>query len=110
MPAFTGIFDGVDWMRLHLKSEQAILIDCEKPEALGVLQPRNAEETRNEKTHAGPVHAWWYYPTAGDLFVFHKIPGVGTKFANAHELGPQGSPSALNSSLTGTISFRLTER
>ena len=109
-PAFKGIFDGVDWMRLDVKSDLAILMDCEEPEAVGVLRPRNADESRNEKNHIGPVHAWWHYPAEGELFIFHKIPGVGTKFANAHELGPQGSPSALESPLTGSITFRLMAR
>ncbi len=106
-PEFKGIFGNVEWMEIGLKSGATVLVDTEPGAAVGVLRPRNADETRNEKNHIGPVHAWWHYPEAGGLHLFHKLPGVGTKFANAHELGPQGEPGVLKGPVAGHVVFHM---
>ncbi|MEO0797140.1 MAG: glycoside hydrolase family 2 TIM barrel-domain containing protein [Verrucomicrobiota bacterium] len=104
-PEFKGIFGQVDWMQLALASGASLLVDTDPGTSVGVLHPSNAEGPRNEHSYASPVHAWWYYPEGGGLFFFHKLPGTGTKFANAHELGPQGSPSKLSDRITGRVVF-----
>jgi hypothetical protein len=108
-PEFKGIFGDVSWMRLDLKSDRSLLIDTGGNASVGVLRPKNADETRNEKNGVGPVHAWWHYPESGGLHLFHKLPGVGTKFANAENLGPQGQPKKLSGPLTGRVVFHAAE-
>lgn len=105
-PEFKGIFGRVDWMEIGLKSGSSLLVDADSRASLGILRPKNADETRNEKNGVGPVHAWWHYPESGGLHLFHKLPGVGTKFANAEALGPQGEPKKLTGTLSGRIVFR----
>ncbi|MFG0255433.1 MAG: glycoside hydrolase family 2 TIM barrel-domain containing protein, partial [Rhodopirellula sp. JB053] len=56
-PEFKGIFGNVDWMRVDLKSGQTLLIDTEPGASVGVMRPKNADETRNVKNGVGPVHA-----------------------------------------------------
>ena len=76
--------------------------------SVGVLRPSNAPGGRNKKdTPTSPVHAWWHYPERGGLYVFHKLPGVGTKFANAEELGPQGMPAKIAGPIQGRVTFTL---
>lgn len=106
-PEFKGIFGQVDWMQLALKSGASLLIDPAAASDLGVLRPHNADETRDEKNGIGPVKAWWHYPPAGGLFLFHKLPGVGTKFAHAEQLGPQSRPAQLNGPIQGQVSFAV---
>jgi hypothetical protein len=74
-PEFKGIFGGVDWMRLDLKSGYSLLIDTETDSSVGVLRPKNADKTRNIKNGVGPVHAWWHYPEDGDLQLFSQTSG-----------------------------------
>ncbi len=105
-PEFKGIFGNVEWMRLDMKSGASLLADTDAGTSLGVLRPKNADETRDEKNAIGPVRAWWHYPESGGLFLFHKLPGVGTKFFNARDLGPQSSPSDLPGPIRGHVSFR----
>lgn len=105
-PEFKGIFSDVDWMRLDMKSDRALLIDTNSGASVGVLRPRNADDTRNVRNGVGPVNAWWHYPEAGGLHLFHKLPGVGTKFATAERMGPQGQPETLSGQLSGRVVFQ----
>lgn len=107
VPEFKGIFGNVEWMRLDLKSGSTLLVDTDSPTSLGVLRPKNADETRNEKNGVGPVRAWWHYPESGGLHLFHKLPGVGTKFANAENLGPQSEPKKVSGPITGRVVFQI---
>ncbi len=109
-PEFKGIFGDVDWMRLDFRSGSTLLVDAGERTSVGVLRPKNADETRNVKNGVGPVHAWWHYPESGGLHLFHKLPGVGTKFANAENLGPQGEPTQLTGSLSGRVVFQAVKR
>lgn len=103
-PPFKGIFGKVDWMQLNLKEGQSLLIDTDAA-SVGVLRPANAEGKRNQRGPTSPVRAWWHYPETGGLFFFHKLPGPGTKFANAWDLGPQSSPEIIKEALEGTVTF-----
>jgi len=108
VPEFKGIFDDVKWMRLDLKSGHSILLSPALPNAsIGVLRPRNAAGEININTDAGPVRAWWHYPVSGNLHVFHKLPGVGTKFSTADQLGPQGEPVAIPKDISGKITLAV---
>lgn len=106
-PAFKGIFGKVDWMQIDLKNDSSLLIIPGTPSPVGVLLPKNAEGERDKKSYASPIHAWWHYPEAGGLHLFHKLPGVGTKFANAWNLGPQGSPSVVSGPIAGRVVFSV---
>ncbi|WP_136083242.1 glycoside hydrolase family 2 TIM barrel-domain containing protein [Pontiella desulfatans] len=106
-PEFKGIFGNVDWMQIGLLDNSSLLVDPDRFSSVGVLLPRNAEGERNKKTYTSPIHAWWHYPEAGGLHLFHKLPGIGTKFANAWELGPQGSPSVVEGPIKGRVVFRV---
>lgn len=104
-PEFKGIFGNVDWMQINLKSGVSLLVDPAAASPVGVLRPANAEGERDKHGPTSPVHAWWHYPEAGGLHLFHKLPGTGTKFANAEELGPQGCPSRIEGAIQGRVSF-----
>lgn len=106
-PEFKGVFDGVDWMRIDLKSGVSLVLDTAVESAVGVLRPRNADGPLDKNSQFGPVRAWWYYPKEGGLYVFHKIPAVGSKFANANQSGPQGEPSKLQGRIQGWLSFEM---
>lgn len=103
---FKGIFGQVDWMQLNLKNGKSLLVDTDYA-SVGVLSPANAEGDRNKHGPTSPIHAWWHYPEAGGLYLFHKLPGTGTKFANAWELGPQGSPEVVKGPIEGKVTFRV---
>ncbi len=104
---FKGIFSDVSWMNIDLNSGASLEIDAGGEAELGILRPEFAEGVLNKNTFAGPVHSWWHYPQEGGLHLFHKLPGVGTKFANAEDLGPQGSPSVLSGLLEGSVVFGI---
>ncbi|RME69519.1 MAG: glycoside hydrolase family 2, partial [Verrucomicrobia bacterium] len=106
-PPFKGVFADVDWMRLDLAAGAALLFDPEGAAHIGVLRPRNAEGPRDKNTFAGPVRAWWAYPEAGGLYLFHKIPAIGTKFANAERLGPQSVPVRIKGPIAGRVTFHV---
>ncbi|MDF7825917.1 glycoside hydrolase family 2 TIM barrel-domain containing protein [Pontiellaceae bacterium B12227] len=106
-PEFKGIFGRVEWMQIGLKSDITLLVNPATFASVGVLSPANAEGERDKKSYTSPIHAWWHYPEAGGLHLFHKLPGTGTKFANAHELGPQGSPSVVEGPIQGRVVFRV---
>ncbi|QBG49232.1 glycoside hydrolase family 2 [Verrucomicrobia bacterium S94] len=103
---FKGIFGNVDWMQLNLKSGKTLVADTDYA-AVGVLRPANAEGERNKHGPTSPVHAWWHYPESGGLYLFHKLPGTGTKFANAWELGPQGNVTVLKRTIAGRIQLMV---
>lgn len=106
-PSFKGIFDQVDWMELALESGSALLVHTIPGTALGVLRPRNTDGARNDWDGKSPVHAQWRYPEGGGLHVFHKLPGVGTKFHNPEELSPQGEPARIDGPIEGSLVLRL---
>jgi hypothetical protein len=99
LPAFSGVFANVDWMRIDLASGANLLM---VPDAgtreIGVLQPPNSEQ------HAKAI---WAYPTEGGLFAFHKVPAVGTKFKTAEQLGPQSQPQPAPEAIEGKIMFMI---
>ncbi|WP_017446622.1 glycoside hydrolase family 2 [Gayadomonas joobiniege] len=110
---FKGIFSDVRWMKLNLKSQQSLLISQSGSEYLGVLRPSNSIPVESvhpkklNRTHESPIHAVWNYPTEGGLHLFHKIPGIGTKFMYAHEAGPQGEPQKVSGPIKGQVKFQL---
>ncbi|HKL22344.1 MAG TPA: hypothetical protein VJ904_11085, partial [Tichowtungia sp.] len=55
----------------------------------------------------GPVKAVWDYPEQGGLFLFHKVPPVGTKFRPPNELGPQSLPKTLSGPISGRVVFQV---
>ncbi|WAJ72395.1 glycoside hydrolase family 2 protein [Catenovulum adriaticum] len=112
-PEFKGIFSGISWMKLELKSAGSLLIDPKENSYIGVLRPSNTipsvsvHPKKLPRKGNEPLHAVWNYPHAGGLHFFHKLPGVGTKFMYAEESGPQGQPAQVNGALTGKITFQL---
>jgi hypothetical protein len=98
LPEFKGVFSNVDWMLLELLNGIKLLVDTQPGSDLGVLRPFNATDSKN---------ATWSYPQRGGLFLFHKVPAVGTKFNSADQLGPQGQSSNSSSDLKGTLIFIL---
>ncbi len=106
-PAFKGIFDQVDWMELALRSGSTLLVDTSHGTALGVLRPPNHDGARNDWDGSSPVRAQWRYPVGGGLHLFHKLPGIGTKFHNPEDLSPQGRPARIKDSIEGSVLLRL---
>ncbi|AWB65840.1 glycoside hydrolase family 2 [Saccharobesus litoralis] len=113
-PEFKGIFGDVDWLKLYLKSNASLTLDTPADSFVGVLQPSNTipavpvhpkKMVKDDKVH--PRHAVWNYPDAGGLHIFHKIPGIGTKFHYAQALGPQGEPKKINGAVKGSVTFQL---
>jgi hypothetical protein len=100
-PEFKGVFGNVDWMRISLKSGAKILLVPEPGSNVGVLRPRNGGG--NEA--ASPKNAVWDYPDEGGLFLFHKVPAVGTKFKEAPVLGPQSRRQRIEGPIRGTVAF-----
>ncbi|MBK1879806.1 glycoside hydrolase family 2 TIM barrel-domain containing protein [Pelagicoccus mobilis] len=104
---FKGIFSDIDWMSLALKTGASIVLDAGGEAEVGVLSPKIAEGVRDKNSFGGPVRAYWRYPQEGGLYLFHKLPGVGTKFAHAQDNGPQGQPSVLTEPLEGSVVFTV---
>lgn len=104
-PEFKGIFGNVEWMRADLKAGAKILMETEPGTAVGILRPKNADGEKGGKGASGPKKACWDYPDAGGLFLFHKVPAVGTKFKDAAALGPQSRPEQIPGPIKGSISF-----
>jgi hypothetical protein len=100
LPEFKGIFSNVDWMRFDLKNGGSLLLETDYAN-VGVLRPKNG---------AAPKKANMDYPNEGGLFVFHKVPSVGTKFHHSAGTGPQSEPERLNGTITGRVEFRLTDQ
>jgi hypothetical protein len=87
-PAFKGVFGEVDWMALKLKSRCSLLVQPAGLADVGVLRPANEPDvSRGKGGSGGPRNATWAYPESGGLFLFHKVPAVGTKFKAAADLG-----------------------
>jgi hypothetical protein len=106
-PAFKGIFGQVDWMSLQLEGGLNLTVDPQLRANIGLLQPDNAKVVEG-LNNTGPKKAVWDYPGAGGLYVFHKLPAVGTKFKRAEQLGPQSQPQVLTE-IKGTIRFRVSD-
>jgi hypothetical protein len=110
-PAFKGVFGNVDWMALKLKSGNSLFIQPAGLADVGVLCPSNEKDLKREKGGSGgPRTAIWDYPGSGGLFLFHKVPAVGTKFRGAAGLGPQSRPERLNGPIAGRVKFRLADQ
>jgi hypothetical protein len=107
-PAFKGVFGNVDWMRLDLTSGASLLADPLGLADVGVLRPANEPDVRRENGGSGgPRTATWEYPESGGLFLFHKVPAVGTKFKKSEELGPQSRPQRLEDPVAGKLVLHL---
>jgi hypothetical protein len=110
-PAFKGVFGNVDWLALKLKSGSSLLFQPAGLADVGVLRPSNEKDLEREKGGSGgPRTATWNYPESGGLFLFHKVPAVGTKFRGAAGLGPQSQPQRLDGPITGRVEFRLADQ
>lgn len=106
-PEFKGVFGDVNWMQVDMKSGVSLLLDMDTDSSVGVLNPRNTEGLRDKNSQFGPVRSWWHYPEEGGLFMFHKVPGIGTKFCNAKDNGPQAGPEKLAGPIKGSLTFEL---
>jgi hypothetical protein len=105
-PAFKGVFSEVDWMALGLRSGASLYMDPKGRMEIGILRPANEPDVRRTKGGSGgPIRATWAYPESGGLFLFHKVPAVGTKFKAAADLGPQSQPQRLDESISGRVGF-----
>jgi hypothetical protein len=105
-PAFKGVFGDVDWMSLDLSTGQTLQIDPQTLADVGVLRPDNLKDAGIKgDTPLGSRKAKWYYPESGGLFLFHKVPAVGTKFRSAAGLGPQSEPQRLHETIKGQVVF-----
>jgi hypothetical protein len=102
-PEFKGVFGKVDSMNIRLKSDVQLLLEPSSPADIGILRPENA--TGDKLT--GPKKAKWAYPENGGLFLFHKVPAIGTKFKDASALGPQSRPRKINGPIKGTVRFQV---
>jgi hypothetical protein len=109
-PAFKGVFSDVDWMALELKSGHSLSVQPAGLADIGVLRPTNEPDvTRGKGGSGGPRTATWVYPESGGLFLFHKVPAVGTKFRRANGLGPQSQPQRLDGPISGQVAFLVSE-
>jgi len=107
-PEFKGVFDQVDWMQLNLKTGATLLLDTEPGSQIGVLRPANRVVLPEESEELmGPAKATWDYPGEGGLFLFHKVPAIGTKFRTPAELGPQSQPKVISGPIRGSLIFHV---
>lgn len=102
-PEFKGVFGNVDWMRIDMKCGARIVLETQSGSAVGVLRPKNAVGDKK----SGPRTATWDYPTSGGLFLFHKVPAVGTKFKKASALGAQSGPERIDGPVMGTVVIHI---
>lgn len=115
VPEFKGIFSQVDWLKLDLKTNTSLVLNTQPGSFVGVLRPSNTIATvpvhpkKLQRGGAAPLHAVWNYPDAGGLHFFHKIPGIGTKFSYAQDLGPQGQATSIEQPIVGRILIQLKE-
>lgn len=110
-PAFKGVFGNVDWMVVSTTSGVELRIDPHGLADIGVLRPSNERVVkRSEGGSGGPIKATWDYPESGGLFLFHKVPAVGTKFKQSVYLGPQSLPERQNGPITGRVAFRIVDQ
>ncbi|MGB0416565.1 MAG: glycoside hydrolase family 2 TIM barrel-domain containing protein [Coraliomargarita sp.] len=107
-PAFKGVFANVDWMAVSLTSGAELRMDPHGLAEVGVLRPANEPVIKRSKGGSGgPIKATWDYPESGGLFLFHKVPAVGTKFKRSSDLGPQAEPQRVAGHITGTLTFSV---
>jgi hypothetical protein len=93
-------------MSLDLSTGQTLQIDPQTFADVGVLRPDNLKDAGVKgDTPLGSRKANWDYPENGGLFLFHKVPAVGTKFKAAADLGPQSQPQRLDESISGRVGF-----
>ena len=93
-----GCYAGVRWATLSGAGRNlTILLAAEPGTFLQVSQP---------PPHADPGHAVAPLPDT-TLAVLHAIPGIGSKFHRAAELGPAGEPTRLRA-IQGTLWLRGT--
>lgn len=103
VPEFKGIFGNVDSMKFELKTDAQLVVEPASPADVGVLFPKNAEGDNK----AGPRRATWAYPEQGGLFIFHKVPAVGTKFRSAPGTGPQARPERMDGAIKGSVVLQV---
>ncbi len=83
-PEVEGFYSGVHWAELTV-GEHRLTLYLEGAEWLGLFSPTFPEDARTAIAEVSPFQGFG---------VYHAIPGIGTKFNTAGELGPQGLPSA----------------
>ena len=110
-PSFKGVFADVEWMTIFFTSDLKLTLNPDKHTHIGVLRPDNVkvptDPDKNDKK-SGPRNAVWDYPQKGGLFIFHKVPAVGTKFKPAEALGPEGMRSSAPA-IEGALQFELSK-
>ncbi len=106
-PEFKGVFADVDWMCFNLRSGAQLLIQPEGMADVGVLRPKNAGDNGRSQSNQDPKSAVWEYPAEGGLFLFHKVPAIGTKFKKTRYLGPQSQPERLSGPIAGKVIFSV---
>ena len=98
-PEFEGYFSNWYWMQLRLKNGQMLgLSTPDEKLYLGILKPNSGPDPRN---------ALIYYPEKEGIYFFNTIAPIGEKWKRPEEMGPEGFPAKIDSSLSGSVNFRF---
>lgn len=97
-PAFEGCFAPWKWATFSLKNNVSIGFKNNSDLVLGVLNPVNG---------VNPRFAQWHYPKVAGFYFFHSISAVGSKWKSPTTFGPDGQPTLINGSLSGSVSLYI---
>lgn len=95
-PAFEGCFAPWKWAVFYLENNVSIGFKNNSDLILGVLNPVNG---------FNPKFAQWHYPKVEGFYFFNAISAVGSKWKSPTTFGPDGQPTLVNRSLSGSISL-----
>jgi hypothetical protein len=86
-----GFYDGVIWARIQDDHGSLLMIVDEPGIYTGFSAPRFSEDARGARANV---------PPPGSLSLHSSIPGIGSKFHQAEEMGPPGKASSAPSALS----------
>jgi len=95
-----------------LKSGTNLTVDPESQASVGVLRPSNlddVEESPGWEPGYSAKKAVWDYPEQGGLYIFSKVPALGTKFNSADKLGPRSQSKTIKE-IRGKVRFDIQPR
>lgn len=108
-PAFKGVFSDVNWIKLFLNEDIQLNIEFTEKSNIGVLVPdnlKNPTDSKKAPKNMGTKKLAWDYPSVDGIYVFHKIPAIGTKFKLSEQLGPESQPKMVDK-IEGVLKFHI---
>jgi hypothetical protein len=103
-PELKGFHRGVRWAELHTEEGRLQMVPGDESLFLSVFRPRFAEGmASDDETMARFARA----EVPEGLGLLHSIPGIGTKFHEAHELAAPGALAPRAGARTGVLWLRF---